>query len=258
MVAVSPPPVERNGSHEMMKKTSIILTLVIFAAGCATHPAQIRYAHISAGPGMTHTLVKGETIWRLAETYGVKAESILKANGIKNPSQLKVGTPIFIPGVGGEPLRTLPFLPNSRKWQYVIIHHSATEIGNAELFDRGHRRRGFWNGLGYHFIVDNGTSGTQGGEIETSHRWIHQMDGAHCNAMDMNAKGIGICLVGNFDDKHVSKEQFDSLVWLVRQLQAKYKIKKSHILEHHQVPGKGGTHCPGKNFPWAEFMSQLR
>ena len=199
-------------------------------------------------------LVKGETIWRLAETYNVRAEAIMKANRITDPSQLKVGTLVWIPTVRPA-TRTMPFLPDANRWSYIVIHHSATEVGNAEMFDRGHRRRGFWNGLGYHFVIDNGTSGTQSGQIETSHRWIHQMDGAHCNVMDMNQKGIGICLVGNFDEERLPPEQFDSLVWLVRQLQIKYHISKQHVLQHRDV--KNGTHCPGKNFPWSEFRKRI-
>lgn len=231
---------------------------VLFLAGCATRPSQGFYGRmplVSHG-GITHTLVKGETIWRLSETYGIPAKSILKANRISDPSSLEVGTRIWIPGAQ-RPLKTLPFLPSTGRWQYIIIHHSATEVGNAELFDRGHRKRGFWNGLGYHFVIDNGTSGTNDGQIETSHRWIHQMDGAHCNAMDMNKKGIGICLVGNFDEEKVSREQLNSLVWLVRQLQAKYRIPSKRVLQHHEVPGKNGTHCPGRRFPWPEFRKQI-
>jgi N-acetyl-anhydromuramyl-L-alanine amidase AmpD len=202
-----------------------------------------------------HTLVKGETIWRLSETYGVKADEILRVNRIVNPSELKVGARIWIPGAP-HPLRVLPFLPDTNRWDYIVIHHSATENGNAELFDKGHRRRGFWNGLGYHFVIDNGTSGTRDGQIETSHRWIHQLDGAHCNAADMNKIGIGICLVGNFDRDGVSASQLNSVAWLVRQLQAEYKIPASRVLRHRDVPGKD-THCPGARFPWNDLRKQL-
>ena len=209
------------------------------------------------GGGISHTLVKGETIWRLAETYGIKADWILQANRIQDPTELKVGTEIWIPGAA-ESLRTLPFLPDTSRWQYIIIHHSATEVGNADLFDLSHRRRGFWNGLGYHFVIDNGKSGTRNGQIETGHRWIHQMDGAHCNADDMNKIGIGICLVGNFDEDQVSASQMDSLVWLVRQLRTKYRIPTSHVLRHRDVPGKKGrTDCPGTQFPWTTFRKYL-
>lgn len=241
-----------------MKKPVILVSLFLFASlaasGCARQPDRIPSAPFLAG-GIHHTLVKGETVWRLAETYGVKADTILRTNRIKDPSQLKVGTRLWIPTTR-YPTRTLPFLPDARRWQYIVVHHSATEVGNADLFDVGHRRRGFWNGLGYHFVIDNGTSGTRKGQIETSHRWIHQLDGAHCNALDMNKKGIGICLVGNFDEDRVSREQMDSLVWLVRQLQTKYGIPRHRVLQHREV--KSGTHCPGKNFAWSDFKKQIR
>ncbi len=229
---------------------------LLLTNGCATQPVKTMPLEAPGGQwGVMHTLVKGETVWRLAETYGVKADEILRVNRISNPSQLKVGTRVWIPSAK-HPLRILPFLPDTHRWQYIVIHHSATEIGNADLFDRGHRRRGFWNGLGYHFVIDNGTSGTRDGQIETSHRWIHQMDGAHCNAGDMNKIGIGICLVGNFDQDAASHSQVGSLGWLVRQLQAKYQIPASRVLRHSDVPGKD-TRCPGGNFPWSEVRKQL-
>ena len=241
-----------------MKKRLFVLALLVLITGCVTRPPRVGKPVVPATyGGISHTLVKGETVWRLAKTYGVGADAILRANHITDPSDLKVGTLIWIPGAA-QPLRTLPFLPDSNKWQYIVIHHSATEVGNAELFDKGHRRRGFWNGLGYHFVIDNGTAGTRDGQIETSHRWNHQMDGAHCNAMDMNQKGNGICLVGNFDEEKVTSEQFASLVWLVRQLQAKYHIPAHRVLRHHDVPGKNGTHCPGSHFPWSQLRKQLR
>lgn len=238
-----------------MRKILVFILFLFLISGCATHPSRVTSIPYPRGTGgVNHTLVKGETIWRLAETYGVRADTIMKVNRIRDPNQLKVGTRLRIP-TGKAPTRTLPYLPTTYRWRYVVIHHSATEVGNAELFDVGHRRRGFWNGLGYHFVIDNGTSGTRSGQMETSHRWNHQMDGAHCNAGDMNQKGIGICLVGNFDEEKVSRDQFDSLVWLVRQLQAKYKIPRRRVLQHHEV--KNGTHCPGKNFPWSEFKKRI-
>ena len=48
-----------------------------------------------------------------------------------------------------------------RPWRYIVIHHSATASGNAAEFDREHRARG-WDGLGYHFVIDNGVGGPDG------------------------------------------------------------------------------------------------
>ncbi len=230
---------------------------MLISSSCATRPPRVKTVPLKGpiGSGVLHTLVKGETVWRLSETYGVKAEEILKANRIKDPSDMKVGTRIWIPRAAG-PRRVLPFLPDANRWRYIVIHHSATEVGNAELFDKGHRRRGFWNGLGYHFVIDNGSTGMADGQVETGHRWNHQMDGAHCNANGMNKYGIGICLVGNFDKERPSGPQFDSLIWLIRQLQAKYNIPASNVLRHEDVPGKD-THCPGKHFPWSQLRKYL-
>ena len=44
----------------------------------------------------------------------------------------------------------------SRRWQYIVIHHSATHGGGAKSFDSMHRGNG-WDELGYHFVVGNGT-----------------------------------------------------------------------------------------------------
>lgn len=241
----------------MLKKVVLILLVLAVSSSCARQP-KVRPTPLKAGvtgSGIMHRMVKGETIWRLAETYGVKAEEILRANRISNPNELKVGTLVRIPKAA-YPKRILPYLPDTNRWKYIVVHHSATEVGNAELFDKGHRRRGFWNGLGYHFVIDNGSNGTADGQIETGHRWNHQMDGAHCNAKGMNQYGIGICLVGNFDKERPSQAQLDSLVWLVRQLQAKYRIPASNVLRHEDVPGKD-TRCPGRHFPWPQFRRSL-
>ena len=87
----------------------------------------------------------------------------------------------------------------SRRWTCIVIHHSGTEVGGARRFDRAHRTRG-WDELGYHFVVGNG-SDTADGQVEVGPRWKAQKYGAHCRSPEdyYNEHGIGICLVGNFD-----------------------------------------------------------
>ncbi len=119
-----------------------------------------------------------------------------------------------------------------------------------------HNKRGF-AGLGYHFVIDNGTYGKKNGQIEVAPRWIKQQDGAHCRANNMNSRGIGICLVGNFSREKVSSEQLASLVYLVNTLKRYYNIPYRNILGHRQVPG-ARTECPGNYFPWREFKRQIQ
>lgn len=106
----------------------------------------------------------------------------------------------------------------SRPWQCIVIHHSATDFGGARRFDKGHKEKG-WDDLGYHFVIGNG-SDTRDGAVEVGPRWRQQRQGAHCRSPEdyYNERGIGVCLVGNFDDGPPSAAQRQSLEKLVRYL----------------------------------------
>jgi N-acetyl-anhydromuramyl-L-alanine amidase AmpD len=143
-----------------------------------------------------------------------------------------------------------------RDWQWIVIHHSATRTGNAEVFDAAHRARGMVNGLAYHFVIDNGTDGKPDGFIETGARWVKQMQGGHCRQAYINEQGIGICLVGNFSREQPTAKQLDSLALLVRGLQDQFRIPDDHILGHGEVIGEF-SECPGREFPWEEFRQRL-
>ena len=200
-----------------------------------------------------HEVAPGETTWRISKMYDVEIEDIVVANNLRDAVKLEKGQRLLIPNAA--PLKSVIPLYPSRKWDYIVIHHSATDVGNALNFDKAHIKRR-WKGLGYHFVIDNGTSGKQDGQIEISPRWIHQEDGAHCKAGGMNYKGIGVCLVGNFSEDRVTKNQMDSLVLLVNELKKYYNVSDSYILGHGQVKGSS-TECPGKRFPWNEFRRRL-
>lgn len=144
-----------------------------------------------------------------------------------------------------------------REWEWIIIHHSATRVGSAEVFDAAHRARGMINGLAYHFVIDNGTEGKPDGFIETGPRWIKQMHGGHCRQAYINESGIGICLVGNFSVDQPTSKQLDSLVLLIHGLQDQFHIPDDHVLGHGEVIGEF-SECPGSQFPWDEFHKRLR
>lgn len=144
-----------------------------------------------------------------------------------------------------------------RRWEYIVIHHSATAKGNATRFDYYHKKiKGWEYGLAYHFVVGNG-SFSGDGEIEVGNRWKQQIHGAHTANMNCNRVAIGICLVGDFENGGAPKEnQFESLVSLVQYLSRKYNIPSSNILEHKDIHQKA-TACPGKNFPFTELKTRL-
>lgn len=142
------------------------------------------------------------------------------------------------------------------RWKYIVIHHTVTDQGNKDTINELHLRRGWKNGLGYHFLIDNGTLGRRDGEIEVGHRWYRQMDGAHANKGNMNHLGIGISLIGNFSKHQVSDKQLKSLRYLVQTLMKHYRIPRSQVIQHRDVPG-AATECPGNLFPWDRFKSNL-
>jgi len=141
----------------------------------------------------------------------------------------------------------------TREWKYIIIHHSATKTGNAAEFDKYHRETRRWkNGLGYHFVVGNG-NGSGNGYIEIGDRWLQQQSGAHVGINNYNRYGIGICMVGNFNEHYPSRAQMASMVVLVQYLQKQCNISTENILLHKDCKT---TDCPGKNFPFGHLFVQ--
>ena len=202
-----------------------------------------------------HIVAPGETLWRISKMYDVPMQEIIRANDLKNKEELIKGQPLVVPHAAPI-IPVIPPLYPSKKWRYIIIHHSASDEGNSLYFDKYHHDKG-WKGIGYHFVINNGTRGKHDGQIEVSPRWINQEDGSHCNASGMNKIAIGICLVGNFNSEEPSEKQLEALVYLVNILRRYYKIPFSRILGHGRVYG-ANTDCPGEKFPWKEFKERSR
>jgi len=168
------------------------------------------------------------------------------------------GLPVERPDPGlNVPWQWVPPKDVERKWTAIVIHHSASDNGNAQIFDEYHRRR-HWQGVGYDFVIGNGTDSGDG-EVEVTFRWRQQLTGAHCKTPGnwANEEAIGICLVGNFDHDRPTSKQMQSLLKLVRFLQRRYKIPTLRIYGHGDTPGAGVTDCPGRYFPMAWFKSML-
>ena len=148
----------------------------------------------------------------------------------------------------------MPQHPSDR-WQCIVIHHSGSDIGGANRFDQWHKARG-WDGLGYDFVIGNGTD-TPDGRVEVGFRWDEQAGGAHCKTPDefYNLHGIGICLVGNFDNYRPTEAQMTSLTRLCRFLCTRFHIGADHIYTHGGITGK--TDCPGKNFDVDSFRERI-
>ncbi len=166
---------------------------------------------------------------------------------VVNPKPSRVSAYKNIPG------DWLPPSQLEKKWIAVVVHHSATENGNAAIFDKMHREQYHWEGIGYDFVIGNGTDSGDG-QVEVTFRWRKQIPGAHCRATPnnwANKNGVGICLVGDFNRTVPTARQMQSLLKLIRFLQKRYGIPRSRIYGHNSTPGARVTDCPGKRFPMA-------
>ena len=151
---------------------------------------------------------------------------------------------------------------NKKRWQGIVLHHSATAYGSAAHEHEYHKSLG-WDGLGYHFVINNGVfrnnTGRSDGLVEVGYRWRSQQKGSHCRVNGdgsnyYNRHTIGICLIGNFERTRPTERQWRSLVKLVRFLQKRYNIPTSEIKGHRDIKP---TDCPGKNFVFWEFKRRL-
>jgi len=212
-------------------------------------------------PGVYHIVGSGQTLWRIAHTYEIDIKDIMRVNNIKDPTQLGVGSELFIPGAKNA-LTVEPYRPieteaiekiigskrDSYKWRYITLHHSATLEGNAEAFDRNHRKRKM-GGLFYHFVIGNGTCSGDG-ELEVGWRWRKQ-------AKANRPYDIQVCLVGDFNRQEVTAAQYSSLLQMLKILCKQYSIPFKNIRRHKDIAGRA-TECPGDNFPFYKLLKDLR
>jgi hypothetical protein len=146
-----------------------------------------------------------------------------------------------------------------RPWKYIVLHHSATPSGSYDQIDGEHRKVLGFDGCGYHFVIGNGT-GSGDGQIEVAQRWTKQKQGVHCRnarSHDVDEYGIGICLVGNFDQQQPTPRQVAAAQALIAYLSQRYTIASSRVETHSHVAATA-TACPGKYFPSETILSTTR
>src|SRR5690606_14225139 len=158
----------------------------------------------------------------------------------------------------------------SNKIKKIVIHHTAQtlkDLNNDRRVDARdyklavqaiyvyHTISNGWGDLGYHYLVDpdgNVYEGRAGGP---------EVIGAH--VLCQNSNTVGISVMGNFEDQHISERAFAGLVNITSYLAGMYDINplgKSafrgavlpNIVTHAEVGtqtkkmiGQGATACPG-------------
>ncbi len=157
---------------------------------------------------------------------------------------------------GAEPGWMPPRGGISKRWECIVIHHSASDKSTPQGMEAYHVRDRGWDALGYHFVIGNGVK-FEDGRVHVGERWTRQMIGAHCKVPGnyYNEHGIGICLIGNLEHHAPTARQISSLAKLASFLSGRCGIPKSRILTHGGVTGK--TQCPGRRFTLAPVLRQM-
>jgi hypothetical protein len=97
-----------------------------------------------------------------------------------------------------------------------------------------------------HFIVSGANQA-----ITTTELWKRQIDGYHTFAPghDWNADSIGVCFVGDLNDKTATGRQFSELMALVQTLQHHFKVRPERVYLHSELDDQ--TSPPSRSFVWA-------
>lgn len=236
-----------------------VLGLILLGAAAAA-PAVLAEDRV-------HVVQKNETLSGIARQHGLSASALARYNGLSRQDRIYAGQRLLIPAKSAASYRLdLPAAVRSAidnakvqpgRWRYIVIHHSATDVGSVKAMDTYHRQvRHMENGLAYHFVIGNG-QGMDDGQIAVGQRWTRQLDGGHLATDDLNRVSLGICLVGNFDHKKPTRKQMASLKALVLALMDRCKLSPQAVKTHQQI-NPVHTRCPGRYFPTASFQKELR
>jgi N-acetyl-anhydromuramyl-L-alanine amidase AmpD len=141
-----------------------------------------------------------------------------------------------------------PLETTMHPWRWIVIHHSGEHRGDTAAIDNAHVRERGWEGIGYHFVIGNGFPMPRG-RVDATWRWRQQYHGAHAGSQPAqapyNQDGIGICIIGNYDeddlDPLVERRLVQLCVLLIHHAPG---LSPASIIGHRDVPGKS-TDCPG-------------
>ncbi|MEX2380792.1 MAG: LysM peptidoglycan-binding domain-containing protein, partial [Opitutales bacterium] len=205
-----------------------------------------------------YTVKRGDNLSVIAARYGVSIASLRQGNQLVGDrifpgQQLVITYPnsgvsdsyTFISGAV-EATQRIRIQPG--RWEYIVCHHSGIDRGNAASYNRFHREeRNMVNGLAYHFVIGNGRDSGDG-EVEVGDRWVKQLQGGHVRNFRINQIGIGICLVGNFQQQRPTPNQQGALIELLDYLNHGVLDGKARFAVHKEID-LNHTLCPGRNFP---------
>jgi hypothetical protein len=141
-------------------------------------------------------------------------------------------------------------MPPRPIWRRILIHHSAGhDTGGLDIdaIDRMHRERNGWKMIGYHYVVE---------QVGASYHAIAarplHLAGAHCPGR--NTDSLGVCLVGNFEERNPPPDQLEAAAQLAAGLCSALQIP-IHRIDRHK--DHKATACPGQHFDLAIFRHRV-
>ena len=127
--------------------------------------------------------------------------------------------------------------------KYLIVHHTGRTIDFPLFIKIRHIFLRRWEDIGYHFLIT--TSKVCKGREE-------HLQGAHTYRYNQNS--IGICIIGDFNERKPSEKQLKTLCSFLAQKAKEYGVKSENILGHKELPGVNKD-CPGKNIEMNKIRS---
>jgi N-acetyl-anhydromuramyl-L-alanine amidase AmpD len=133
---------------------------------------------------------------------------------------------------------------------HIVLHHNGVPGRTVDDIRRTHKAKG-WTDTGYHWVIRDDASATVQRGRQTYRPNGAFNPGAHVSGLN---RTIGICLIGNGNERPFSDAQMAQLRHLVSTLQLEFGIPVDRVIGHREtvalVPRELATKktCPGKHF----------
>jgi len=94
------------------------LSLLVMAGGCATVQDTPDLTWRTDRKGVTHKVKKGQTLWRIAQAYGIGMDEIIVGNNIPDAAVIEEDQLLFIPGAD-EIVDLPPLVPEAGQREFI-------------------------------------------------------------------------------------------------------------------------------------------
>ncbi|MEM9555337.1 MAG: peptidoglycan recognition family protein [Acidobacteriota bacterium] len=127
-------------------------------------------------------------------------------------------------------------------YQAVVVHHTASSVGDAASIRRAHWQRG-WAEVAYHAVLANGSTAVPRGHLEPTWRYRLGLWSVATRSPRFNVGALHLVVVGNYEDAPMPEDLQRALGHALREIIARHRIADDAILLHRDC---SATACPGR------------